>query len=427
MTNDHGPIKRTRRVAPLAAAVLVLALGGAACGTQADDTAGAGDRDAARTIPTVEAQQFTPVVASTIGGETAPVRGTDGRYHVVYELQLTNAKAIPATIRRVVVLDQADPDRVIETIKGRNLVENMRTLATTPVEDATIEPNGSRLLFVQLAFDSAGQAPESLIHRLYLLGPENPGSTEATPLRYTITPFVIGDKVAPILGPPLKGDGWVAVNGCCGLGFVHRDAVQSINGSLWDAQRFAIDFMRLDEDGRFVTGDVSDPENWTQYGAEVIAAADGTVVSVANNFPNQIPGSLPDPGSFDTVESVDGNHVIIKFDDGVYAFYAHFQKGSIVFEPGDEVEQGDKLGLLGNSGNTSAPHLHFHLMTGPEALGSDGIPFMIDSFGYEGQVPARQFAESDDLTGAFDSRRTEPEPRDNELPLNLAIVSFPGE
>ena len=287
----------------------------------------------------------------------------------MYELLLTNAKAVPATIRRVAVLDEADRHRVIARFHGRSLIENMRTLAPSAVENATIEPNGSRLLFVNLVFDRRGQVPESLIHRFRLLGAANPGSTEATPLTYTITPFVVGDMRPVVVGPPLEGDGWVAVNGCCELGFAHRGSVQSINGGLFDSQRFAIDYMRLDEDGHFVTGDVSDPENWTQYGSEVIAAADGTVVSIANDFPNQVPGLLPDPGSFDTIESVDGNHVIIRFGESVYAFYAHLQKGSVVVEPGDEVERGDKLGLLGNSGNTSAPHLHFHLMTGPEALG----------------------------------------------------------
>jgi murein DD-endopeptidase MepM/ murein hydrolase activator NlpD len=141
-----------------------------------------------------------------------------------------------------------------------------------------------------------------------------------------------------------------------------------------------------------------------------------------------VPGSLPDPGSFDTVESVDGNHVILKLDDGVFAFYAHLQKGSVTVEPGDEVERGDKLGLLGNSGNTSAPHLHFQLMTGPQALGSDGIPFVIDSFGYEGQVPAQLWLQSEDLTDDFGGDRLpEPEPREGELPLNLAIVELPGD
>jgi hypothetical protein len=434
MTDDHGPTTRTRRVAQLAAAVLVLALGAAACGDQTGDES-TSDRNAQgatkpqRTTEVgVEPQRFTPVVASTIGPETAPVRGTDGRYHVVYELLLTNSKNVPATIRRVVVLDEEDRERVITRFQGRRLVQNMRTLAPSPVENATIEPNGSRLLFVDLTFDRRGQVPESLIHRFRLLGAANPGSTEPSPLTYTITPFDIGDLDPVVVGPPLEGDGWVAVNGCCSLDFAHRGAVQSINGGLFDAQRFAIDYMQLDADGHFVTGDVSDPENWTHYGSEVIAAADGTVVSIANNFPNQVPGSLPDPGSFDSVESVDGNHVIIRFDDGVYAFYAHLQRGSVVVEPGDEVERGNKLGLLGNSGNTSAPHLHFHIMTGPEALGSDALPFVIDFFGYEGQVSARQFLESEDLTDDFGrGRLSEPDPREDELPLNLAIVSFSGD
>jgi len=432
MTHHDGPTTRIRQVAQLAAAVLVLTLGATACGNQTSDESARdgttqGPTKAKRTTDVeVEPQQFTPVVASTIGAETAPVRGTDGRYHVVYELQLTNAKSIPATIRRVVVLDEDDTDRVIARIQGRRLVENLRTLAPSPVENAMIEPYGSRLLFLDLAFDRRGRVPDTLIHRLRVLGPANPGAVEATRLTYTITPFVVGD-MAPVVGPPLEGDGWVAVNGCCHLGFAHRGAVQSVDGRLWNSQRFAIDYMRLDDDGHFVTGDVSDPENWTQYGSEVIAATDGTVVSIANNLPNQVPGSLPDPGSFDTIESVDGNHVIMKLDDGVFAFYAHLQKGSVVVEPGDEVERGDLLGLLGNSGNTSAPHLHFHLMTGPQALSSDGIPFVIDSFGYEGQVPLEEFLESEDLTEDFGGDRLpEPDPREDELPLNLAIIGFPG-
>jgi Peptidase family M23 len=434
MTNHRGPHNRTRRIALVAVSGLILALGAAACG---DQPGGGSTRDgnalgATNTHrPTeigVAPQRFTPVVASALGRETAAVRGTDGRYHVVYELLLTNTKPVPATIRRVVVLDEENRHRVITRLRGLRLIENMRTLAPIPVENAEIEPNGSRLLYVDLTFDRRGQVPETLIHRFRLLGAANPGSTDPTPLTYTITPFVVGDLRPVVVGPPLEGDGWVAVNGCCELGFAHRVSVQSINGGLFDSQRFAIDYMRLDADGHFVTGDVSEPENWTHYGAEVIAANAGTVVSTANDFPNQVPGSLPDPGSFDTLESVDGNHVIIRFGKGVYAFYAHLQKGSVVVEPGDKVEQGDMLGLLGNSGNTSAPHLHFHVMSGPEALGSDAVPFVIDSFGYEGQVSSQAFLASEDLTEDFDDDRLpEPDPREDELPLNLAIVSFDGD
>jgi peptidase M23-like protein len=434
MINHHGPNNRPRRVALLTVAGLALALGAAACGSQtADEGARNGNATgAAKPKQPIEVgvapQQFTPVVASTIGRETGPAKGTDGRYHVPYELLLTNAKAAPATIQRVVVLDEADRSRVITRFQGDRLLENMRTLGPRPVDNTTIEPNGSRLLFVDLSFDSRADVPETLIHRFRLLGAANPGTTEPTPLTYTITPFDIGARRPVVVGPPLEGDGWVAFNACCDLRFAHRGAVQSVNGGLFNSQRLAIDYMRLDDDGHFVTGDVTDPDNWTQFGAEVIAAANGTVVQTANDFPDQVPGSLPDPASFDSVESVDGNHVILRLRSGVYAFYAHLQKGSVVVEPGDKVKRGDKLGLLGNTGNTSAPHLHFHIMSGAEAVASDALPFVVDSFGYEGQVPLELALASDDLTEDFgEDRLAEPEPRENELPVNLAIVGFPDD
>lgn len=385
------------------------------------------DRDGSQ-VPTVQPQQFTPVIAETLGVETAPVKGTDGRFHVVYELRITNAKPVPATLQRIEVLDGADSDRVLATIEGERLLENLRTLAITPVESAVIEPDGSRLLFIDVVFDELDEAPESLIHRFDLLGAENPGATEPTRLSYTITPFTIGDKEPVTIGPPLAGDGWVAVNGCCSPGFAHRDAVQSVNGSLYDSQRFAIDYMRLGADGRVVTGEVSDPDNWEQYGAEVLAVEDGTVVSTINDLPDQVPGALPDPGSFDSLESVDGNSLVVDFGGGVFGFYAHLQKGSVMVEAGDEIERGQTLALLGNSGNTSAPHLHFHLMTGPEVLAADGIPYVIDSFEYDGRVPEVDFIESAELTEDFGKGRLpSPEPREDELPLNLSIVNFPGE
>ncbi len=373
-------------------------------------------------------QQFTPVVASTLGELTAPVKGTDGKFHVVYELELTNAKLSPATLQKVEVLDAADESRVLATLEGEDLVGNLAALSTLPAEDADIEPDGSRLLYIDIPFDSAADAPDTLEHRLTLLGAENPGATEPTELSYTITPFDIGTKEPATLDAPLAGDNWVAVNGCCEPGHIHRDAVQSANGKLWDSQRFAIDYMRLDESGRVVTGDVSNPDSYTQYGADVLAVADGTVVSTINDLPDQVPGALPDPGSFESLEDVDGNAVILDLGGGVFGFYAHLQEGSVAVQPGDEVKTGDKLGLLGNSGNTTAPHLHFHLMTSPEAIAADGIPYTIDSFEYAGEIPPKVFDASEDLTDDFSvGKLATPEPRENELPLNLSIVDFPGE
>lgn len=83
--------------------------------------------------------------------------------------------------------------------------------------------------------------------------------------------------------------------------------------------------------------------HYTAYGARILAVADGTVVS-----------TLPDPSTI-TLDTVDGNHVVL--DLGSFAFYAHMQPGSVRVKPGQHVRRGDVLGLLGNTGSTSAPHV----------------------------------------------------------------------
>jgi murein DD-endopeptidase MepM/ murein hydrolase activator NlpD len=69
-----------------------------------------------------------------------------------------------------------------------------------------------------------------------------------------------------------------------------------------------------------------------------------------------------------TLETAAGNHVILSLRNGHYAFYAHLQPGSIRIKPGDRVRRGQVLGLLGNSGNSNAPHLHFHISNGIHGL-----------------------------------------------------------
>jgi hypothetical protein len=372
---------------------------------------------------TLPVDTFTPMVASTLAPATAAALGTDGKYHVVYELVLTNAKGLPATLQKVEVLDGDNPSRVITTFEGNTVLHRLFTLAPTPATNADIEPNGSRLFFIELAFDSRAQVPRSLLH---LLGANGPAAKTATPMDYMVAPLSLDHLRTPVIGPPLKGDGWVAANGCCTTGIVHRGSVQTVNGSLFDAQRFAIDWMRLDAQGRFVHGDASDVHNYTDYGADVIAVADGTVIDTLNTLDDQVPGKLPDPNSI-TLQNVDGNHVVLDLGGGFYAFYAHMRKGSVTVKPGDKVKRGQVIGKLGNSGNTSAPHLHFHIVTGPSVLGSDGVPYVIDRFAMAGQVPVSQFNAAPDVTGVWGQNRLNPaSARTGQFPLNLNIINFPG-
>jgi murein DD-endopeptidase MepM/ murein hydrolase activator NlpD len=148
------------------------------------------------------------------------------------------------------------------------------------------------------------------------------------------------------------------------------------------AQRFAIDFLRAQGVSSF-EGDPSENESYFLYGADVLAVTPGTIVATGDGMAENVPTDpLPDAD----VATATGNYVVEEIDAGHFALYAHLQPGSLRVQPGDEVARGDVLGLVGNSGNSSEPHLHFHVMSGPSPLDSDGLPYVFDDFSLEGRI-----------------------------------------
>jgi murein DD-endopeptidase MepM/ murein hydrolase activator NlpD len=86
-----------------------------------------------------------------------------------------------------------------------------------------------------------------------------------------------------------------------------------------------------------------------------------------------------------TLDTIGANYVIVALGNGGFAFYAHLQPGSLRVKPGDCVRRGQVLGLLVNSGNSDAPHLHFHI-SDANSLESEGLPYVFDSFEVLGTV-----------------------------------------
>ncbi|MEV7115950.1 M23 family metallopeptidase [Streptomyces anulatus] len=122
------------------------------------------------------------------------------------------------------------------------------------------------------------------------------------------------------------------------------------------------------------------------FGAPLLAVADATVVRASDGQRDHLSrNSLPalaylmliegNVRSILGVHRVIGNHVILDLGDGTYAAYAHVQRGSLQVKAGDTVRAGQRLGRVGNSGNTTEPHLHFHLMDGPDLDNARGVPF----------------------------------------------------
>lgn len=123
-------------------------------------------------------------------------------------------------------------------------------------------------------------------------------------------------------------------------------------------QRYAYDLMIV-KDGYSFDGDPTDNESYFVYGKDVIAPNGGVVVSVENGIEDNTP-------TVDTnAENPLGNHVIIEHDHNEYSVIAHLRPGSLEVTEGDVVETGDLLGQVGNSGNSSEPHIHFHAADGP--------------------------------------------------------------
>ena len=101
------------------------------------------------------------------------------------------------------------------------------------------------------------------------------------------------------------------------------------------------------------------------------------MVAAVDGLPEQVPGRTP---TGLTLDQYAGNHIVQDLGNGNYALYAHIKTGAVKVKPGDPLTTGQVIGSVGNSGNSDAPHLHFHVMSTPDPLRSDGLPFVFTSF-----------------------------------------------
>lgn len=136
------------------------------------------------------------------------------------------------------------------------------------------------------------------------------------------------------------------------------------------AQRFACDFFVSDDAGRPFRSDGHDNRDYLDYGLEILAPAAGRVANIIDGIAENVPGQ-PDP------HHPTGNAVVIDHGHGEFSVLAHLVPGSISVKPGDTVQQGQVIGRCGNSGNSTMPHLHYHLQNTPrldDLTSTDGLP-----------------------------------------------------
>jgi Peptidase family M23 len=131
-------------------------------------------------------------------------------------------------------------------------------------------------------------------------------------------------------------------------------------------QRFAYD-LSVAEGGKLYRGDGKTNSDYFTFGQAVVAPGDGKVFEALDGIDDNPPGKM-NPGQ------TCGNHVILDHGNGEFSFLCHLQKGTVAVQTGAVVKAGQSLGKAGNSGNSSQPHLHYHLQTTPRQNDGDGLP-----------------------------------------------------
>ena len=139
------------------------------------------------------------------------------------------------------------------------------------------------------------------------------------------------------------------------------------------AEAFAYDFLKIGPDGRSYQGTGGRNSDYFAYGLDVLAAADGEVVYMRNDIPENLPGQAmaATPG---------GNAIVIRHSDTLYTYYAHMRPGGMKVGVGDQVLKGEPIGEVGNSGDSVEPHIHFHAMSGSDPGLGPGIPVLFENW-----------------------------------------------
>ncbi len=172
-----------------------------------------------------------------------------------------------------------------------------------------------------------------------------------------VAPIPVPDRHQTVLRLPFEGAWFVAWGGDTRELNQHHDTPN---------QRYAFDFLVTDAAGKTHKSDGKDNEDYFAFGRPVLAPADGVVTDVITGVRDNAPGSM-------NPYSATGNTVIIEHRTHEVSVLAHFQQGSIRVKCGEHVEKGQVLGLCGNSGNSSEPHIHYHLQNTPIIQDGTGI------------------------------------------------------
>lgn len=303
--------------------------------------------------------------------------------HMVYELLIINGTKNPVRILAVEIFGYKCKHYSFEyIISGKDLAKDFTTISTantTLPEDPLLQPNETGILYIFLNFNC--KIPNFIEHNIIVQTENDPSTIQSI----ILDPIKL-DKCQPIIvSPPLKGNNWYAEGAINNIA-PHRRTIFILNGQIKIPERTAVDFLKYGPNGLY-DGDPLINSNYYSYGKNIYSPVNGKVIGLMDGIPENIPTkSMKDPV---TSKNIAGNYVLIKIDEDHYVFLAHMIPGSLKVQIGEDVQIGKKLGLVGNSGQSLVPHLHFQISNKPHRIGNykepspinaQGIPWLFDKF-----------------------------------------------
>ena len=388
----------------------------------------------------------TPLALQPVQRSVEPVPATDGLIHLAYAVQVTNAVATPLDVAGVVPVDplagfgptgrnhvMAVGETGFLDVTGQVRLFDTSAASTLPPDgppaagssalpsgySTRVPAGGSGLMFFDVTYTDPAQVPRLLAHAVTVSVPAGgPGLPAYYATAGYTEPVPVGCRPLAILHPPLAGHGWFDGNGCCVIIDPHRGGILPIHGTLKAFEQFAIDYVQLGPNNAILNGPPQALGSYWGYGAPVLAAAPGVVVEVVDGLPDQQLVGTVAPGL--PLADYGGNSVIEDIGGGRYIGYAHFVPGSIPawVRKGARLRPGDLIGHVGNSGNSTAPHLHFQVMDSPSFLDTMGLPFVFDTQLLEGTVTG-----GDTLSGLVIDRTGAGLQR-NRMPVELQVFGY---
>lgn len=333
----------------------------------------------------------------------------EGQSRLYYELHITNFSTDTLQLERLEITDTLTATTVLAL--GRRDLESRLSItgAARLSGEKTFSPGRSGVVYLELSLPGSNTV---LLHRLRfnrITG--KAGLTGIT--AGALTPVAQPSPV--VLGAPLGEGSWAAVyDPAWEQG--HRRVIYTVEGKARIPGRFAIDFIRLDSLGHYARGDENQVHNWYGYGATVLAVADGVVTAVRDDFAES--ATLSAHPAY-TADKATGNYIAMDIGQQRIAFYEHLQPGSIRVKPGQRVKKGTPVAALGFTGQTTGPHLHFHLANTASPLGAEGIPFVFEHF-----ILSGRYEQMDDFGKKPWTPATIAADRYRERPSPNAVIRF---